>query len=77
MVEKANHAAMAGRAMANLTDSSRMAVEKGEKESYLPPSSEQRAARSQKNDAQSQLIHTYRPCKSQEVRRSRASYRPF
>ena len=71
MVEKASHTAIAGKAMADLTDSSQMAAENGEEASYLPSSSEQRAARSQKNDAQSQLTHTYETLKT-----SRSTMKP-
>jgi len=46
MVEKVSHA-MAGRAMADLTDSSQMAAENGEEASYLPPSSELLVAKGQ------------------------------
>ena len=44
---KASYAAMAGRAMADLTDSSQMAAENGEDASYLPPSSELLVAKGQ------------------------------
>jgi hypothetical protein len=67
ILEKPSHAAMAERAIADLTDSLQMAVGNGEEASYLSPSSEQRAAKGQKNDSQRQLIQTYKILKTSSI----------